>query len=184
MWQNSFTERATYLQIQSAQLLNCKNFWLREVWVLCFVLFLKCHCSFMSVFRIHWPRNVVWLCLRTLGFNRHQKILYLLLSRECDYFFEIPVVLGVVVIDHLQLHQRSAFLHAEGNSPADWSWMSAQFLSKRPREKQKSLEMLSNAVVGVEALWCHLDCFSFHDGCIGLECDGTGSPCTFTVTLL
>lgn len=150
MWLHSFRERATYLQIQSAQLLNSKNFWLREVWVLCFVLFLKCHCSFMFAFRIHWPWNVAWLGLQTLGFYRQQKTFCLLWSRESYYFCEIPMVLGVVVIDHPQLHQRSAFLHAEGDSPADWSWMSAQLISKWPREKRKSLEMLSNAVVGVE----------------------------------
>lgn len=60
--------------------------------------------------------------------------LYALIKRVWLFLWD-PRVLGVVVIDHLQLHQ--CFLHAEGNSPADWSWMSAQFISKWPREKQK-----------------------------------------------
>lgn len=57
-------------------------------------------------------------------------------------------------------------------------------ISKWLREKQNSLEMLSSAVVGVEALWCHLDCFSFQDGWIGLECNGIGCPCMFILSLL
>lgn len=59
-----------------------------------------------------------------------------------------------------------------------------RLLANDQEKKQKSLEMLSSAVVGVEALWCHLDCFSFHEGRTGLECDGIGSPCMFVVTLL
>lgn len=39
-------------------------------------------------------------------------------DQESEYFFEMPTVLGMVVTDHLQLHQCSAFLHTEGNSPA------------------------------------------------------------------
>lgn len=50
-------------------------------------------------------------------------------------------------------------------------------LSANGREKnKKSLEMLSNAVVGVEALWCHLDCFGFHDIELGWSVIGLGLP--------
>lgn len=153
----------------------------------CFWNVIVLSCLYLGSIGLEMLYDCAWEHLVSTDTRRFSICFYqesVIISLRSLWFFEIPVVLGVVVIDHLQLHQRSAFLHAEGNSPADWSWMSAQFLSKRPREKQKSLEMLSNAVVGVEALWCHLDCFSFHDGCIGLECDGTGSPCTFTVTLL
>lgn len=52
------------------------------------VLFLKCHCSSMSVFTTHWPRNVVWLGLQTAGFYREQKSLYLLWSREWIFLWD------------------------------------------------------------------------------------------------
>lgn len=109
-----------------------KVFWLREIWFGGFVLF-----YFWTVIVLsHWYLGSVGLKMlygqacKQLA-SADTKRLCLLWLKETDYFFEIPVVLGAVVI-YIPPTTKSSFSfssHTEDNSPINSSCTCVQLLA-------------------------------------------------------
>lgn len=112
----------------------------------------------------------------------------LIISLRSPWFLgrQLYTTYNKVTISYILLTTKSTFSFSShrGQLTSRFKLYVCSVISKWLREKQISLETLSSAVVGVEALWCHLDCFSFQNGWIGLECNGIGSPCIFILSLL